>query len=97
MTEIGSVKRENLNGNFSPTNPIFREYEGINCDAEFKMEIDTEDGETNAKKFRDYAAECRRLALSASETDRVVLIEIAEAWMVCAEQAERNAGRRRGH
>jgi hypothetical protein len=97
MTEIGSVKRENLNGNFSSTNPIFGEYRGINCDAEFKMEIDTEDDETNAKRFRDYAAECRRLARTASETDRVVLIEIAEAWMVCAEQAERNAKRYRRH
>ena len=54
------------------------------------MEIDTEDDETSARKFRDYAAECRRLARTASETDRLVLIEIAEAWMVCAEQAERN-------
>ena len=97
MTEIGSVKRENLNGNFSSTNPIFGEYRGINCDVEFKMEIDTEDDETNARKFRDYAAECRRLARTASETDRVVLIEIAEAWMVCAEQVERNARRHRRH
>ena len=64
------------------------------------MEIDTEDDETNAKKFRAYAAECRRLARTASETDRVVLMEIAEAWMVCAEQAEqaeRNAKRHRRH
>jgi hypothetical protein len=61
------------------------------------MEIDTEDDETNAKRFRDYAAECRRLARTASETDRVVLIEIAEAWMFCAEQAERNAKRYRRH
>jgi hypothetical protein len=59
------------------------------------MEIDTEDDETNAKKFRDYAAECRRLARTASATDRVVLIEIAEAWMVCAEHAERDAKRHR--
>ena len=97
MKEIGSVERENLNGNFSWTNPIFGEYRGINCDAEFKMEIDTEDDETNAKKFRDYAAECRRLARTASEADRVVLMEIAEAWMVCAERAERNAKRHRRH
>jgi hypothetical protein len=60
------------------------------------MEIDSEDDET-AKKFRDYAAECRRLARAASETDRVILIEIAEAWMVCAEQAERDARRNRKH
>jgi hypothetical protein len=59
------------------------------------MEIDIEDDETNAKKFRDYAAECRRLARTASETDRVVLIEIAEAWIACAEQAERDAKRYR--
>lgn len=55
------------------------------------MEIDTEDDETNAQKFRDYAAECRRLARSVSEKDRIVLMEIAEAWIVCAEQAERTA------
>jgi len=59
------------------------------------MEIDTEDHETNAEKFRGYAAECRRLARTASETDRVVLIEIAEAWIVCAEQAERDVKRGR--
>jgi hypothetical protein len=59
------------------------------------MKIDTEDEDTNAQKFRDYAAECRRLARTASETDRAVLIEIAEAWIVCAEQAEREAKRRR--
>ena len=59
------------------------------------MEIDTEDEDTNAQRFRDYAAECRRQARTASGTDRAVLIEIAEAWIVCAEQAERDAKRRR--
>jgi hypothetical protein len=44
--------------------------------------------EENAKKFRDYAAECRRLAQRASENDRKVLMEIADAWIVCAEDAE---------
>jgi hypothetical protein len=43
----------------------------------------------NAKKFRDYAAECRRLAGRASEKDRKVLMEIAEAWLACAQDAER--------
>jgi hypothetical protein len=67
---------------------------------EFNMEIDTEDDdddEANAKKFRDYAAECRRLARTASETDRAALTEIADAWIVCAEQAERKAKRDRRH
>jgi hypothetical protein len=43
----------------------------------------------NAKKFRDYAAECRRLAQRASEKDRQALMEIADAWIACAEEAER--------
>jgi hypothetical protein len=43
----------------------------------------------NAKKFREYAAECRRLAQRASEKDSKVLMEIAAAWMSCAEEAER--------
>jgi hypothetical protein len=59
------------------------------------MEIDTEDEDTNAQRFRAFAAQCRRLARNASGTDRAVLIEIAEAWIVCAEQAEREAKRRR--
>jgi hypothetical protein len=45
--------------------------------------------ESNVKKFRDYAAECRRLAQRASEKDRTVLMEIAQAWDICAEEAER--------
>jgi hypothetical protein len=43
----------------------------------------------SARKFRDYANECRRLAQRALEKDRKVLIEIAEAWTACAEDAER--------
>lgn len=56
------------------------------------MEDETEDAKSSAKKFRDYAAECRRLAQRASEKDRKVLMEIAEAWIVCAEEAERKEG-----
>jgi hypothetical protein len=52
---------------------------------------DNTDGEDDAKKFRGYAAECRRLAQRASEKDRRVLMEIAEAWIVCAVEAERKA------
>lgn len=53
------------------------------------MDDQNDDAKSNAKKFRDYAAECRRLAQRASEKDRRVLMEIAEAWIVCAEEAER--------
>jgi hypothetical protein len=50
---------------------------------------DDDDAESDAKKFRDYAADCRRLAQRASKKDRNVLMEIAEAWIACAEEAER--------
>jgi hypothetical protein len=43
----------------------------------------------NGNKFREYAAECVRLAQRASEKDRTVLMEIADAWITCAEEAER--------
>jgi len=43
----------------------------------------------NAEKFRAYAAECRWLSQRATEKDRQVLMEIAEAWTKCAEEAER--------
>lgn len=60
------------------------------------MEIDIDDDdEANGKRFRDYAAECRRLARTASQHDRAVLLEIADAWIVCAEKAERDARRNR--
>lgn len=59
------------------------------------MQFDLGNDEADAKRFRDYAAECRRLAATASEKDRLVLIEIAEAWTACAEQAE-SKRRRKG-
>jgi hypothetical protein len=44
------------------------------------------------KLFRQYAAECRRLADHASEKDRAVLLEIADAWLSCAGPEERKKG-----
>ena len=43
----------------------------------------------DAEKYRQYAAECRRLAEKSAAKDKAVLLEIAEAWIACAEQAER--------
>jgi len=43
----------------------------------------------NAERFRDYAAECHRLAQRASQKDRAILTEIADAWTACAKEAER--------
>ena len=42
-----------------------------------------------AARFREYAAECRRLAEQAGEKEKAVLMEIAAVWIVCAEEAER--------
>jgi hypothetical protein len=44
--------------------------------------------EDDPNSFRQYAAECRRLAEQASENDRKVLVEIADAWLFCANQAK---------
>ena len=41
----------------------------------------------DAEKFRQYAAECRRLAEKSSAKDKAVLLEIADAWIACAERA----------
>jgi hypothetical protein len=46
----------------------------------------------NPAKFREYAEQCKRLAKTANETDRVALLEIAEAWLACAAEAERKSG-----
>jgi hypothetical protein len=62
---------------------------GINHHAERDMDVREDDSKRDAEKFRDYAAECRRLAQRASAKDRQVLMEIAQAWIACAEEAER--------
>jgi hypothetical protein len=43
----------------------------------------------NAATCRKYAEECRRLATTASENDRPILLEHAAAWLKLAERAER--------
>jgi hypothetical protein len=52
-----------------------------------KRDIET----AKSKKFRDYAAECRRMARGCTGEDRDTLLEIAEAWIICAEEVERKA------
>jgi hypothetical protein len=44
--------------------------------------------ENDANTFRRYAAECRRMAGQASEKDKAILMEIAGAWIACAEEEE---------
>ena len=53
--------------------------------------MENDSAENNAEKFRAFAAECRRLAQRAADKDRQILMEIAEAWIACAEEAERKA------
>ena len=38
--------------------------------------------------YRKYAEECKRLAQSMSPADRKVMLEIADAWLACAEKTE---------
>ena len=45
--------------------------------------------EDDASRFRQYAAQCRRLAERAMGQDKTTLMEIAVAWIACAEQVER--------
>ena len=41
--------------------------------------------------YRKYADECRRLATTAPENDRRLLLEHADVWLNLAEEAERDA------
>jgi hypothetical protein len=45
----------------------------------------------DAEQYRQYAAECRRLAANAAAKDKSILLEIADAWIACAEEVERRA------
>jgi hypothetical protein len=80
----------NLNGNFAWVPSVSNWNIGNDSDVEDEME-NAEDNEATdiAQRFRDYAAECRRLAQRAPEKDRKVLMEIADAWISCAEDTER--------
>jgi hypothetical protein len=44
-----------------------------------------------AKTYREYAADCRRLAETMEKKDRPVLLRMAEAWEARADEAERAA------
>jgi hypothetical protein len=44
----------------------------------------------NPAKFREYAEECRRLAEQTNGKNRTTLLIIADAWINCAVEAERN-------
>jgi hypothetical protein len=46
------------------------------------------------EKYRQYAAECRRLAAKSPAKDRAILLEIADAWIACADGAERSSADR---
>jgi hypothetical protein len=48
-----------------------------------------------AEKYRQYAADCRRLAEKAPSADKAVLLKIAEAWNKQALLAEAAAKRKR--
>jgi hypothetical protein len=43
----------------------------------------------STEKYRQFAEDCRRLAEKAAAKDRIVLLEIAEAWDQCAKEAGR--------
>lgn len=43
----------------------------------------------DSAQFRQYADECRRLARTLPPAQQQTLLEIAEAWVKCAEETER--------
>jgi hypothetical protein len=49
-----------------------------------------EDAMKDAKTYREYAADCIRIAQSMDAKDRATLLKMAEAWEDRAREAERN-------
>ena len=78
---ISSAKTADVMGNFAAPTPVAVQDIGQRrCG--WVME--------KAEQFRQYAAECRRLAKTAAAKDKVALLEIADAWIAVAEELERN-------
>ncbi len=48
----------------------------------------------DAKTYRQYAAECRRIALTMNGNDRATLEQMAELWENIAREAERSQARK---
>ena len=49
-----------------------------------------------AKTYRQYAADCIRIAEKMEPKDKQILLKIAEAWKMRAEEAERREYKRDG-
>jgi hypothetical protein len=45
----------------------------------------------NPAEYRRFAEECKRLAQQALPEHKATLLEIAKAWIACAEEVERSA------
>jgi hypothetical protein len=52
---------------------------------------------TDPATYRKYAEECQRLATTAPENDRRLLMEHAGVWLQLAEEAEREADTKLSH
>ena len=50
----------------------------------------------DAKTYRQYANDCRRMAAAMSTKDKSVLLEMAKLWDERAEEAERVERKRNG-
>jgi hypothetical protein len=45
----------------------------------------------DAKTYRQYAADCRRIAQTMRGEDRATLLQMAEMWEATAQEADRRA------
>jgi hypothetical protein len=49
---------------------------------------------TDSATYRKFAEECQRLATTAPQNDRNILLEHAAAWLKLAEEAEKSASKK---
>jgi len=43
----------------------------------------------NPTKFKEFAEDCKRLAKTAATEHKTILLQMADAWQRCAEEAEK--------
>ena len=61
----------------------------------FSDQAVAEEAMQTAKTYREYAADCRRIAATMKDKDKATLLKMAEAWEGRADEVERRGAKQK--